>query len=443
MHKKRARPNLLVILTDQQRWDTVGDYGSPMGLTPHLDGMAQRGVRFEATITNQPVCAPSRACLLTGQYATSHGVWRNRLGISPTATTIAHSFKQAGYTVGYVGKWHLSPREKGVGPVPPEYRGGFVDFWEASNLLEFTSHPHEGSLYDTKGNEVRFSEVYRVDALTERVVRFLRDLRRDPFFLFVSYLEPHQQNDWKRFAAPEGYAERYRNPFVPQDLKFFPGDWQKELPDYYGCISRIDECLGTILQKLRELGLEENTIVAFLSDHGCHFRTRNPEYKRSAHESSIRIPFVVQGPGFNRSLVVPELVSMVDIAPTLLDAAGVPIPDSMQGRSAISLLERRADEWHNEAFIQISESMVGRALRTERWKYCVVSPEGHGGRDSASNRYVEYQLYDLFADPHELVNLAGRRESQEIVSQLRERLKAHMVETGEKEPQIREARFYP
>lgn len=324
-----------------------------------------------------------------------------------------------------------------------EYRGGFVDFWEASNLLEFTSHPYEDILYDTKGNEVRFFEVYRVDALTERVVRFLRDLRRDPFFLFVSYLEPHQQNDWKRFAAPEGYAECYRNPFVPQDLGFFPGDWQKELPDYYGCISRIDQCLGTILQKLRELGLEENTIVAFLSDHGCHFRTRNPEYNRSAHESSIRIPFVVQGPGFNRSLVVPELVSMVDIAPTLLDAAGVSMPDSMQGRSAISLLERRADEWHNEAFIQISESMVGRALRTERWKYCIVSPEGHGGRDSASNRYAEYQMYDLFADPHELVNLAGRRESQEIVSQLRERLKAHMVETGEKEPQIREARFYP
>jgi arylsulfatase A-like enzyme len=115
----------------------------------------------------------------------------------------------------------------------------------------------------------------------------------------------------------------------------------------------------------------------------------------------------------------------------------------MQGKSLLPLVERRVDEWRNEAFIQISESMVGRALRTERWKYCVVAPDKQGGHDPASERYVEWQLYDLYADPHELVNLAGRREYRDIAAQLRERLKARMVEAGEPEPHIDEARFYP
>lgn len=443
MSERQTPPNVLIFFTDQQRWDSVGAYGGPMALTPSLDAMARRGTRFDVAVTNQPVCAPARACLLSGQYGTSHGVWRNGLGLSAEVPTMAHWFRQAGYVVGYVGKWHLAPNEAGPGPVPLDWRGGFADFWEASNVLEFTSHPYEGTMYDADGKEIPFSGVYRVDAQTDRVVRFLREVRRDPFFLFISYLEPHHQNDWNRFAAPEGYAERYANPFVPHDLRPFPGDWQKELPDYYGCIARLDEALGRILQTLAELNLEENTIVVFLSDHGCHFCTRNSEYKRSAHESCLRIPLVMQGPGLNRSLVVPELVSLVDMAPTLLEATGIAVPDAVQGHSAIRLLDRRVDDWQDEVFIQVSESMVARALRTERWKYCVVAPEGQGWRDSASDRYVEYQLYDLFADPHELVNVAGRKEYQDIAAQLRERLKARMMEAGEAEPQIEPARFYP
>src|SRR5262249_44561787 len=157
-----------------------------------------------------------------------------------------------------------------------------------------------------------------------------------------------------------GYAERYMNPFVPEDLRPFPGDWFASLPGYYGCIASIDEAVGKILRTLDETGAAENTIVVFTSDHACHFRTRNAENKPSAHESSVPIPLVVQGPGFNRRLEVPELVSQVDLAPTLLEAAGVTVPASMQGRSYLPLLDRKTD-WRNEVFIQISESMVGRA----------------------------------------------------------------------------------
>ncbi len=435
--------SVLVFFTDQQRWDTVGVYGSPMNLTPNLDALARRGTLFQVAVTNQPVCAPARASLWTGMYQTRHGVWRNGIGLNPETPTLAHYFKRAGYTVGYVGKWHLAPSNLGAGYVPPEYRGGFSDFWEAANALEHTSHPYEGALYGADGKEIHFAGVYRTDFLTQRAIQFLKEVGRAPFFLAVSYLEPHHQNDWNRYVAPDGYASRFVNPFVPHDLRPFPGDWQKELPDYYGCIARLDENLGQILQVLEELGRLDDTIIVFTSDHGCHFRTRNAEYKRSCHESSVRIPLVIAGAMFNRRQVVPEVVSLVDIAPTLLEAAGLLVPKEVQGRSLLPLVSRETEGWRNEAFIQISESMVGRALRTERWKYCVVALDKHGGRDPASERYMEWQLYDLYADPYELVNLAGRREYRQISAELRERLKARMVEAGEPEPIIDEARFYP
>jgi arylsulfatase A-like enzyme len=437
--------NVIIIIADQFRWDALGAYGlSPMGLTPNLDAMARRGVLFRSAITNQPLCAPSRACLFTGQYPAKHRVWRNGLALSPDAVTIAKQFRQAGYTANYIGKWHLAPAsgEGSIGPVPPKYRGGFLDLWEASNVLEHTSHPYEGDLYDGDGKPIHFSGVYRVDFMTERAVRFLRNARQ-PFLLVVSYLEPHFQNDMDRFVAPEGYAERYANSFVPEDLRPFPGDWFSSLPDYYGCIAKIDEAVGTILKALAEQAIEENTIVALLSDHACHFRTRNAEYKRSPHESSVHIPLVVQGPLFNRSLVVDELVSQVDVAPTLLDAAGVSIPASMQGKSAMPLLERKIGGWRNEIYIEITESMLGRALRTDRWKYAVAAPRrAQAGQASSSDGYMEYQMYDLFADPHELVNLAGRREYRGIALEMRERLKNRIAESGDVKPEIEEA-FFP
>ena len=450
------RPNVIIYIADQLRWDAVGAYGlNSMGLTPNVDGMARRGTLFRSHITNQPLCAPSRANLFTGLYQNKNGVWRNGLGLGRDAVTIATVLRRQGYTANYVGKWHLTPREGGsqnvAGPVPPEHRGGFGDFWEGANELEHTSHPYEGDIWDGQGKPIHFSGVYRVDFITERAVRFLRTAQ-EPFLLVISQLEPHFQNDCNCFVAPNGYAERYANPFVPGDLRFFPGDWQRQLPDYYGCIARIDESVGTILKTLRERGIEDNTIVAFLSDHACHFRTRNPEYKRSPHESSIHIPLVIEGPGFNRSMLVPELTSQIDVTPTLLDAVGVPVPSTMQGRSAMPLLDRKTEAWPQEVYVQISESQTGRALRTREWTYAVVATQP---RVAASDRYEEYQMYNLADDPHQLLNLAGRQDNPQLVhydgdrppvevaSHLRERLLARMVEAGEPKADITGRLLYP
>ncbi len=441
------RPNVILIISDQFRWDCLGANGrTPLNLTPNLDAMAAQGTNFANAIVNQPVCAPARATLFTGRYPTQHGVWRNSLPLPPDAATIARVFRSAGYSSNYIGKWHLAPVQQGdagtLGAVPPAYRGGFDDFWEGANVLELTSHPYEGSIWDGAGREIRFESQYRVDFLTDRVVSFLRQPAREPFFLVVSYLEPHFQNDCNCFVAPTGEADKYRNAFVPRDLSFFPGDWQTQLPDYYGCIASVDASIGRLRRELDTLGLADRTVVALVSDHGCHFRTRNAEYKRSGHESSIHVPLVVAGPRFNHRRTVAELVSHIDIAPTLLAAAGVPIPSSMQGRSAMPLVEGSgAPEGFDEVFIQISESMTGRALRTPEWTYVVAVPDGQSREHAPA--YVEYQLYDLRSDPHQLVNLAGRRETRDVSARLRQRLLARMSDVGEPAAAIAPAALYP
>jgi arylsulfatase A-like enzyme len=442
----RSRSNVILIISDQFRWDCLGANGrSPLNLTPHLDSMAREGANFANALTNQPVCAPSRACLFTGQYANRHGVWRNGVPLASDAVTIARVLRDAGYTANYIGKWHLAPQPQGdsraAGPVPPAFRGGFDDFWEGSNVLERTSHPYEGSIWDAAGNEIRFANQYRVDFITDRVVRFLDGRAREPFFLVISYLEPHFQNDCNCFVAPNGYADRYRNSFVPRDLSFFPGDWQQQLPDYYGCIASVDENVGRLRAELVRRRLADRTIVAFVSDHGCHFRTRNTEYKRSGHESSIHVPLVIAGPGFGGRGTIQAPIGHVDLAPTLLDAVGVAVPDAMQGRRANGAVERSPAAHGDEVFIQISESMTARALRTPQWTYVVAVPDGTSQASAA--RYVEYQLYDLLADPDQLLNLAGRRETREISTQLRERLLARMAEAGEARAEIAPAPLYP
>ncbi|MGH9469255.1 MAG: sulfatase-like hydrolase/transferase [Terriglobia bacterium] len=445
----KNRPNILIIIADQFRWDFVGAYGlNPMGVTPNLDSMTRRGVAFQNAVTNQPLCSPSRACLFTGQYATQTGVWKLGPGLRPGATTLATVLRSHGYTANYIGKWHLMENgdemSNSHGYVPPEYRGGFLDLWEAANETERTTHPYEGVIWNRDGKLMEFKGVYRVDYFTQLAVKFLRQPHQRPFLLVVSQLEPHNQNDQERPVPPRKYAGKYANPFVPRDLRPFAGVWQDLLPSYYGDIKAIDDSVGVLLKTLSEQGLAGNTIVVMLSDHGNHFFTRtHAEYKCTPHESSIHIPLLMQGPGFNHAKMIPEVVSMVDVAPSLLDAAGVPAPDSMQGRSFFPLLSSPAARarWRQEAFIQISESEVGRALRNQEWTYCAIDPTRQ--RAESSESYEEYQLYNLASDPHQLLNLAGRYETRAVAQELRERLIARITEAGEDAPSISPRRFYP
>lgn len=280
--------------------------------------------------------------------------------------------------------------------------------------------------------------------MTDRAEKFLHQKQEKPFLLLISQLEPHQQNDLARMVGPKGSAERFINAYVPPDLRAFPGDWHQQLPDYYGSCESIDASVGRLRKVLQEEGMADNTIFVFMSDHGCHFMTRNQEYKRSTHNSSLRVPMIIHGPGFDSARQIQEIVGIVDLAPTLLDAAAVPIPDSMKGHSFLPLVHdaKARAAWPNQQLIQISESMTGRSIRTKDWTYCVADPAGEIHAPVSAN-YHEYQLYDQRNDPHELVNLAGRKEYRAVADELREQLKKLVVESGDPEPEIAPAKLYP
>ncbi len=445
-----GRPNIVLIISDQFRGDCIGALGlNPMNLTPNLDRMAAGGVLFRSAYCNQPVCAPARGSIFTGQYPSRHGVWRNAIKLPEDANTLAKSLRASGYSANYMGKWHLGTNDPNIpreqhGPVKPSERGGFLDLWEASNELEWTSHAYEGNLYDNDGKPIHWSGQYRTDFMTARAQRFLQSVKQ-PFLLTLSYLEVHHQNDSDTFDPPREYKGRYSNPFIPPDLRPLPGSWPSQLADYFACVAKMDETVGSIRKTLAETGLAKNTILAFISDHACHFKTRNAEYKRSPHDSSIHIPLIIEGPGFNRGIQVPELVSQVDLTPSLLTAAEVPVPASMQGHSFLPLLDRKTGGWRNETYFEMAEFVTGRGLRTPQYTYAAMAPKEPGWKAAPSAaRYVEYALYDNYADPWQHVNLAGRATHRAIAADLRKRLVERIREASGAEAAIEPSWFpYP
>ncbi|MGH8019338.1 MAG: sulfatase/phosphatase domain-containing protein [Opitutaceae bacterium] len=213
------------------------------------------------------------------------------------------------------------------------------------------------------------------------------------------------------------------------------------VPRYGVKLGRPHEVVGRLLDSLKSTSLLDNTIVLYTSDHGCHFKTRNAEYKRSCHDASIRVPTALSGPGFDGGGRIQNLVSLVDLPPTLLDAAGIDVPEAMPGRSILPLARKRSEEsWPEEIFVQISESQTGRCIRTQRWKYSVRAPgNGHPVSMPSANDYADDFLYDLLADPWELTNLIGMPVFKGIVNDLRARFVRRMTAIGEKEPRFIDA----
>lgn len=209
-------PQVIVVLTDQQRWDTAGVHGNPAGVTPEFDRIAREGTLFEQAVTSNPVCAPARSALQTGRFPTAAGVFRNGLPLPQDVPTLAGEFARAGYATGYIGKWHLAGEDGPDGPVPPGRRGGY-EKWLASDRLEFTSDAYRTVVYDEEGEPVRLPG-YRSDALFDAAIRFVADHHDRPYLLFLSLLEPHHQNPTDDYPAPAGYRERYEGTWLPPDL---------------------------------------------------------------------------------------------------------------------------------------------------------------------------------------------------------------------------------
>ncbi len=445
------QPNVLMICADQFRADFIGaSHENPSARTPHIDALAKRGANFKQCISNQPLCSPSRASFMTSRYATETAVWKLGLELDHSLPTIATEFRKNGYTSNFIGKWHVSQSEladgkKQMGWIPPgPSRGGFDDLWEGANVLELVSHPYEGNYWDNSGKNIGFKDEYRVDFITNRGVKLIEQRHDKPWFLFLSQLEPHHQNDIDEFVPPKRYEDKYVDPYIPEDLRNLPGNWRSRIQGYYGCVQAIDDCIGTLVDALERTGQLDNTIILFFSDHGCTFGTRLGEYKRSPHESSIRVPFVIAGPGFDQSATIDKVVSLLDLAPTLLDGAGIKPVTSMRGKPLKKLLQdpKIRNGWDSTAYFQISQSICGRGIRTSDWCYCVFDPTVRSGEAEFSKQYQDFALYSIAGDPAETLNLIGRPEYKEIANQLRAELAKRIIAAGEPEATITPIHYY-
>ena len=318
--------------------------------------------------------------------------------------------------------------------MPKQFRGGW-DWGCASDVLEFTSHSYDGHMFWGDGSRYEFPEGrYRVDAVTDVAMQFLQERDRErPFILFVSYIEPHHQNDHNRYEGPKGSQERWSDYEVAGDLLDTEVDWRENFADYLGCCNALDGALGRIRGALAEDGISDETVVLYTSDHGSHFRTRNAEYKRACHDGCLRIPMVATGPGCTGGGVVSDLVSLSDAPATMLHAAGIPVPESYHGRALQPLVAGEAQDWPEEVFAQISESQTGRCVRTAKWTYSVSVPE----RAGRSDVYHEEYLYDNENDPHQRENRVCDPSLAEVRASLAETLLRRMAEADEEPSEIR------
>jgi uncharacterized sulfatase len=334
-------------------------------------------------------------------------------------------------------------------------RAGYSGFWRVADLPEYVSNGEVSVLFDENGVEHR-DHRYRADAYTDHALEFLANRSVDrPFFLFVSYVEPHPQpyhrlyrgpaptsregiiRDYMRYDAPAGMSQHFSNHRIPADLAETPGDWQvgNAYADYLASCAQVDRNVGRLLAAIEAQGVAENTLVVYTSDHACHFRTRNDNDKNTCHDSSIRIPFILRGPGFPSGKVVDDPVSLIDLPRTLLAVARSAIPPEMQGIDLRPLADGSAETRPDSVFIQTSGSDFGRALRTRRWTYSITACDVPRGQVHAAN-YTEAHLYDNDKDPDQLTNLVGDAGLSAQRTELRNRLLVWMVQAGEPLPTI-------
>lgn len=431
------KKNIIFYFSDQQRWDTVNKE-----VTPNLCKLAEEGIRYDNNFTCQPVCGPARACLQTGVYATQCGCYYNGIALPDNITPLAHYFNEAGYDTAYIGKWHLaSDRIKGVGvhcetTAIPRERLGEYRYFRGADVLEFTSHGYDGYIFDENGKKIDFKG-YRADCINDFALEYIEKNRADdkPFFMFVSQLEPHHQNDHHCFEGYKETIDNYKDYPIPDDLSFLSGDYKEMYPDYISAINRLDYNVGRLVDKLKELGIYDDTIIIYTSDHGCHFKTRNPEYKRSCHESATHTPLIIKGGEFTGGKRDERLTSLIDLPPTLLSMAGIEIPESYMGIDLASQIDN-PDEKRDCVFMQISESQCGRSIRTERFKYSVRSLAPTGYAHHTAKAYFEDYLYDLKKDPLEKENLIKKPKYSKIRQELKFLLIREMVNAGEEHPVI-------
>lgn len=400
-----AQPNILIIMPDQMRGQAMGCAGDPDVKTPALDRLASRGVYFKNMIANTPLCCPARATLLTGQYPQKHGVICNDLRLRESANTLPKILKSHGYRTGFIGKWHLDGGKRLPGFVPPGPRRQGFDFWAATEC----DHNHFANHYFRDTDEPIEMKDYETRVWTDIAIDFLKQKSDAPFYLELTFGPPHDP-----FKAPGKYATMYDPEKLTLRPNWKPGtDGRKAIAAYYGMISDIDEQVGRLLGQLDSLGLAENTIVLFISDHGDMLGSQGRNRKRVPWEESCVVPGILRYPAkVAAGQRLETLFSHVDVAPTLLGFCGIEVPSAMQGWNLAPRLKgitKEEPDWILLQHFTRDNSGGGvepyRAIRTKTQLY-------------ARHADKPWLLYDLRTDPYEMKNLVGDPAAASIQGQL-------------------------
>lgn len=477
---EKAKPNILFIMTDQQRYDCVGANGNATIRTPRLDRLAEESANFSSCFVQAPVCVPSRQTFFTGRYPHSH---RNRVNYTPLdegETLMQAYLRDAGYETGFVGKLHYWPPTREFALSTGFDRGlihdaGPVDehsdyvAWMMKNS-SFTARDYRKCAPPTNGDNPYTSlvpdELHETTWCGEQTREMLREMAGGdgPFFLFSSYWKPHSpfevpepwssMYDGVDFALPETKSlEHVRSlPLPVQRLALRSEPYRCEVDEktltwmyrsYYGAVSQIDREVGLTLDLLDELGLADDTVVVFCSDHGDFLYEHGINGKNAFFEGAIHVPMMIRSPGVVRPGRYDDLIETTDLLSTLFELATVPVPRGNQGRSFARLISELGTAYSPRTHVfgenvipeVITSGSLGfsyepgdgvggirhpdaKMVRTARWKYNYYV--GHGA-----------ELYDLENDPEEAHNLATDPAHQEVVREMRDALLDWLITADE------------
>ena len=465
---KSPRPNIVLLMADQWRFDCMGAYGNKVVRTPNLDHLAAEGTRFSCAYSSTPTCTPARSALLTGLSPWHHGM----LGMTNMASRYpfekARALAEARYRTIAIGNNHYHPIRNAHG-----YQQMIVDehcsYWFSKNTKEAvhseasgeercdyeawfwsqlpTGDPHASGLSwnDHRGRAFPLPEQFHATRWTgDTAVNFLRTYNKpDPFFLKVSFIRPHSPYDpparffrmYEDADLPRPFVARWAERYEQRSDagnniwhgKLDASEVRRSRQGYYGSVSFVDEQIGRILGTLEERKMLEGTAVIFLSDHGDMLGDQNLWRKSYAYEPSARIPMLLRLPSglqAERGMVVSQPVELRDVLPTLLELAGAAQPDHMDGASLLSLIQGKKERWRShidlEHNICYSPANHWNALSDGTWKYIFHAQEG------------EEQLFHLAEDPHEMSNLVGVGKHEVELRKWRNHLIEHLSERGDR-----------
>jgi arylsulfatase A-like enzyme len=428
------KPNIIFLLTDDQRWDALGAAGNTIIKTPNLDMIAQEGALFKNAFVTTSICACSRASILTGQYISRNGVigFKEELSEEQFKNTYPLQLKQNGYQIGFVGKYGV-----GHGDLKRE-KAAFDYFWGQNGQPVYENK-------DASGDTVHYTEL-----IHRHINEFIDQASTDqPFCLSVSFKAPHAQDgDPRQFIYNKKYSDLYKDDVIPVpeinkekyynqfpdffknrpdgklnearkrwELRFStPEKYQESVKGYYRLITGVDDVVGDLRKQLKEKGLDKNTIIIYMGDNGFYLGEHGLAGKWYGHEPSIRVPLLIYDPTLKKSQrgkVYDEMVLNIDVAPTILKLAGIIKDENMQGSPFVDIYNNEAESWRDCFYYEhlYPAPIIPRSqgIRTDQYKY-LYYPDSPNGYE---------EVYDLRKDPNEKYNLAIQSNKKHIVEALR------------------------